>query len=289
VLFAITTLATSVVLLVPFQLGVEGALLAAAAGPIVACIVLARERPVLRRRPGDARGSSQLPALLRVGVPMMAANALRILSRRVDGLVVFALRGAAEAGLYSVALTVSEIALYAPGALAIAAFPKLASLDEGHESGLLVAELHRVTVVVTSGFALALAAAAPVLIPAAFGGEFSGASIPAVLLLLGAPAISTQWFLARALAARARPRTLFWSGAATTVSMLLLDLALVPRFGAAGAAVASGIASAIGCTIALLAVRRHFPGVPLRMWVPGWSDVGRVLRMRSRFRLSRDR
>lgn len=287
-LFAAVTLGSTLVALVLFDMGVEGALLASAVGSLVACIVLARDRHIPRSDRADARVTRQeLLGMVRIGLPMMAANALRLLARRLDGLLVFGLRGAAQAGLYSVALTMSEIALYAPGAVATAAFPKLAELDEGEDAGGLVAELTRVTIVVTALAALALAVASPALLPAAFGDEFSGTVVPAVLLLTGAPAMSTQWLLARALAARGRPETLFWSGAVTTVSMLALDLVLVPPFGAAGAAAASGVASVIGCAMTVVGVRRHAPGVPLRSYVPGPSDLRRVVRLTSTLRASR--
>jgi peptidoglycan biosynthesis protein MviN/MurJ (putative lipid II flippase) len=92
--------------------------------------------------------------------------------------------------------------------------------------------------------------------------------------------------LSRALAARGDPNVLFWSFATNLVTMLVVDIALIPVLGAVGAAIGSVVAPAAGVAVCARAYRRR--GVSLRQFVPGAADVGRVrdlaLRGLGRFR-----
>lgn len=289
--FAATTAAASVLLVTVLGTGAQGALVALLAGPIVGCVLLAWQQPRHSMPSGTARAvrtvRTELAHLLPVGAPMMAADFLRSLLRRADVLVVYALADAAAAGIYSVAVTFGELALYAPAAVATATFPTVARFADEQDAGRFVAEVTRGSIVVAGVAAVPLAAVSPILLPAVFGPGFAGSVVPGVVLVLGSVIMSVQWVLARSAGARGRPEVLFRSYLLATVTMLALDLALVPSLGPTGAALAAVLGAGAGCVVVIIDLRRGDSGVPLRTLVPTPSDAARIVRFLKALRRSR--
>ncbi len=70
------------------------------------------------------------------------------------------------------------------------------------------------------------------------------------MLIPGGILWSAQWLLCRAAAARGAPNALLVSFAVSFTVMTVIDLALIGRFGAVGAAVASLVAPGVGLLVA---------------------------------------
>lgn len=210
-----------------------------------------------------------------MGILLEASVVLGALAQRVDLVLVYSLVDEAAAGRYAVALTLGQLSGYAAGALVTAVFPRLANFEPTEAAALtLRASRTSLALVLLSG--ILLAPAIPILVPMMFGGEFSDAIGPALLLLLGAVPFSVQGVLTRAAAALGSPSIPFLSYGTTLVTMILLDFLLIPWAGTIGAAAASVAASASGLAICLLWFRRRFPGT-LRDLLPRQGDFVEVI------------
>jgi O-antigen/teichoic acid export membrane protein len=228
-----------------FRYNVLGAVLAALLGTGAAALTLLIITWSSGVRIRAAHSERFISEGLRYARPVFLSSLLVITTARVDLFVVLGLRGAAEAGLYSVALTTSHLTWYAPAALSAAAFPRLAGLGSA-EARALVARLVRISALVSAISAVLLALLVPMLLPELYGQGFRAAVTSTLILLLAGFLGAVQWTLSRALSAAGRTRSVPESYLWTLVSMVALDLLLVPQWGLDGAAVAAVAASLCG-------------------------------------------
>lgn len=171
---------------------------------------------------------------------------------RADLLVVNHFRGAAEAGVYSVASQFALLLMLLPGVIATLIFPRVTrEQDARGETTCLV---NRYTTFIMF---LCCLAAAPLslLLPLIYGSAFSDATKLLLILLPGVYLIGLESVLVQHFNALGLPRAipLYW--VATLALNLVLVFALVPRYGAQGAAIASSISYAV--IFALVAFHFH--------------------------------
>ena len=252
-----------------FHLGAAGALLAAVLGSgsaLLVTLVLIRRSGLSLRPQWDA---SYLKRATRFGAALQFSNLLVLLTARIDLVLVYRLSTAAEAGSYSIALTVGSLVGAVPIAISYASFPRLSLLGE-REAGALTAQVFRVGIASALVAAAGLAVVTPFAVPIVFGQPYAGAVGPTLLLIPGGVLWSAQWLLCRAAAARGAPAALLVSFAVGFSIMVSLDLVLIPPLGAMGAALASLVAPCVGVTIAWLFHRKLTPG--WRVFVPRASD-----------------
>ncbi|MGH9265390.1 MAG: oligosaccharide flippase family protein [Acidimicrobiales bacterium] len=249
--------------------GMGAAILASVLGAVLGLggTVVVLHRAGIGLRPRFTR--SYLPEAFRLGVALQVSNLLVLLTARLDLLLVYRLGDAAEAGGYSVALTIGALVGSAPIAVSYASFPRLAVLGE-EEAAALTRQVVRVGMASAVFVGALLAAASPVVIPLAFGSEYSPAIVPTLILVPAGILWSGQWLLCRAAAARGVPRPLLVSFATSFLAMLVLDLLLIGPLGAEGAALAAAVSPALGLAIALAFYRRD--GHDLGGFVPRPSD-----------------
>ena len=171
---------------------------------------------------------------------------------RADLLVVNHFRGAAEAGVYSVASQFALLLMLLPGVIATLLFPRVTS--EQDVRGETTCQVSRYTTFVMF---LCCIAAVPfsLLLPLIYGAAFSGATGLLWILLPGIYLMGLESVLVQHFNALGLPLAipLYWL--ATLVLNLFLVFALVPRYGAQGAAIASSISYAM--IFALVALHFH--------------------------------
>ena len=171
---------------------------------------------------------------------------------RADLLVVNHFRGPAEAGVYSVASQFALLLMLLPGVIATLLFPRVtAEQDARGETTCMV------TRYTTFLMFLCCLAAVPfsLLLPVLYGAAFTDATRLLLILLPGVYLIGLESVLVQHFNALGLPRAipLYW--VITLALNLVLVFALVPRFGALGAAVASTISYA--AIFALVALHFH--------------------------------
>jgi O-antigen/teichoic acid export membrane protein len=176
--------------------------------------------------------------MMRYGLKIHLQTVASLLLFRVDLLIVKLFRGAAEAGVYSVASQVALMLMLLPGVIATLLFPRVA--EQQDERGALAARATRHAAFV---MLLICAAAVPAvfLLPWLYGAAFAEASMQSLILLPGVFLVSVGGVLAQHFSGTGLPIALplFWT--ATLLFNTALNFALVPAYGARGAAFASSL------------------------------------------------
>jgi len=198
------------------------------------------------------------------------------LNFRVDQLLVALLASEASLGLYAVGVNASEVLLYMPTAAATALLPIAAATDAAHRTARTL-DTFRSALLGTTGSAVLAAVVGPFLIPAVFGGDFRGAVVPFLLLLPGVIGAVPLAVFTNALVAGSYPGRSSFGPFVSLMTGLALDLALIPTFGASGAAVAASSAFIGGGATALIVYHRAVPFPWRQAFVPERRD-GELLR-----------
>jgi stage V sporulation protein B len=220
---------------------------------------------------------------LSFGIRGQVGNVLQYLGVRLDLLLVPAILNLQLAGVYYVAVRVSDLVGQLATSTASFVFPHVAGQADVRDTEL-TARVTRMTLLVTTAAAVVVAILADSLLRFAFGPVYADGT-PALLVLLAAVVpLSLGRLLAADLKGRGRPGLVSVSGVVAVVATVVLDLVLIPAWGIVGAAVASLIAYSMSATTLLVAYRAVTGGRLARL-VPGLADasdlrslVGRIAR-----------
>jgi O-antigen/teichoic acid export membrane protein len=178
---------------------------------------------------------------------------------RLDVALVALWRSPAEAGLYIVALAVTEVLWVLPNSAAQAIVPRSTSVT----STLDVSRVSRVLVALMAAGGLVIIVAAPAIIPLVFGHSFDGATAAVPFLVVAAIAVGLWKLFSFNLLAQGDPRSRLVTGVAGLVVMVAMDALVIPRLGIAGAAAGSFVAYTAAAALCVGAWRRA-NGVPVR-------------------------
>jgi O-antigen/teichoic acid export membrane protein len=194
---------------------------------------------------------------------------------RLDVVLLDVLRGPTALGHYAVAVGAGEPITYGGVAVALALYPRTAASAAVNPSagGVRTARSLRVVVMLTAVAAAALWIVGPRLLPIMFGSRFEAAGAPLRALLPGVVGMTMFFVLMSDLAGRGKIKTIGVVSLGSTVANVLINLALIPRFGPTGAALASTITywSAALCVLVIFA---RCTGIPiLRCVVPRPRDA----------------
>ena len=180
--------------------------------------------------------ASLLAQMIRYGIKFHIAILAAAIIFRADLLVVNHFRGAAEAGVYSVATQFGMLLMLLPGVIGTLLFPRVtAEQDQQGETTSLVT---RYTTFVTFFCCLA-AVPFSFLLPLIYGAEFTDASRLLLILLPGVYLVGLESVLVQHFNATGLPRIIPVYWVVTLVVNLAVVFWLVPRMGAQGAALAS--------------------------------------------------
>jgi O-antigen/teichoic acid export membrane protein len=184
------------------------------------------------------------------GLRAQVGGILTLLNLRLDFLLISVLTGPAVLGVYAVASKFAELLKIPPLALTYVLYPKYAR--EGQQSAATKArKLLPKAGLLTAGAIVPVWLAATYLIPALYGSDFTGAITPAHIILIGLAPQGIAAVITAFLYGIGRPGLNSWAMAVGLVATVVLDLLLIPRFGAVGAASASAVAYA-SSTLALV-------------------------------------
>lgn len=192
------------------------------------------------------------------GLKGYLANLLQFFNYRLDSLIVNALAGVASVGVYSIAVAMAEVIWYVAGAFGTVMFPHISAADRKDADRVTPIVSRNVWFITLVGV-VAMALLGRWIIGLVFGPALLGAATPLLLLLPGILALSGAKILTSYLSGIGRPVYAAYISGANVVLTVALDLALIPRFGIAGAAAASSIVYTF-TAIALLVVFRKESG-----------------------------
>ena len=174
------------------------------------------------------------------GIRGQIGGMLSLVNLRLDVAILGALVGPGTLGVYAVASKYAEL-LRLPGlAITYVLYPRLAARDRQEASRAVVALLPR-ALVFTVLAAIPLALAVP-LLPRVYGDAFTSAMLPACILLFGLIGEGAAGLVSAYLYAVGRPGANSLALGVSVVVTIVLDLMLIPRYHAVGAAAASAVA-----------------------------------------------
>jgi O-antigen/teichoic acid export membrane protein len=175
---------------------------------------------------------------------------ITLLNLRLDFILLQLLAGPAVLGVYAVASKFAELVKTPGMALTYVLYPRFAR-DGAARAAADARRLMWKATLLTTGVAVVLLAAAGIVIPLVYGSAFASAVVPAQIILLGLTLDGLGGVITGFLYGTGRPglnSLAMGVGLAVTV---VLDLILIPRYGAAGAAAASAVAY-VSSTLALV-------------------------------------
>jgi O-antigen/teichoic acid export membrane protein len=192
------------------------------------------------------------------GLRIKWAEVMKLLSGRIDLLVVAAVLPAAQVGVYSLVLGLREFGMAPLRAYAGILQNLLVDRERtGQDSrGLVLGSL-----ILQSGLSLALCAGAvvcfPFLLPAMYGSRFAGAIIPAILAVCGTAFLSIAGLCWTVFNMSGRPEV---TSAIVTVAGVIappLVFVLAQSHGLNGAAFAGVLTAGITCALSLIVLMRQ--------------------------------
>lgn len=204
---------------------------------------LALQVPSLLRAPGIARPRfGTLRGLIRVGLRYHLGSVALALILRVDILILAPRVDVAQVGIYSLAVTLAELAGVAANAAAQAGVThQLGVSTEDHRVVAFTASLARTTLIIAVFLLVGLLLIAPFAVTAVFGPSFEGTTIAIVCLAPGIVGLALQRPIGLFLTRLERPAYFSAAMAIGLGANVLMNLALIPRLGIVGAGLASSL------------------------------------------------
>lgn len=212
-----------------------------------------------------------MKGLLKYGFQSHVGNVLKDLSYRSDILIIGYFLSPEQVGYYVTAVTVAEVLWIVPDAVGSVLLPRVASLSS-EEAKAFTPAVSRIVMIAVSLLCLVLFLLGRPMIGLAFGEKFLPAVSVLFLLLPGVLALTVWKILANDLIGRGFPTQYSVTSGVALVTMVALDLWLIPRFGIKGAAVASTV-SYVFATLAIVAIYVRTTGNSIRdLVVPSKGD-----------------
>ena len=175
------------------------------------------------------------------GMRGQVGGVITLLNLRLDFILLQVLAGPAVLGVYAIASKFAELVRVPGMALTYVLYPRFARDGATIATGDARRLMGRATLL-TAAISLALLGFAGLVIPAVYGSDFQAAVVPAQIILVGLALDGLGGVITGFLYGIGRPglnSLAMGVGLAVTVA---LDLVLIPRYGATGAAGASAIA-----------------------------------------------
>jgi O-antigen/teichoic acid export membrane protein len=175
------------------------------------------------------------------GFRAQIGGVIMLMNLRLDFILIQLMAGPVVLGVYAIASKFAELVKVLSLALNYVLYPQFAR-DGAEKAAARARRLLPKSVLVTAGAAVPLGLSAGLLIPFAYGSEFAPAVAPAQILLLGLAVDGAAGVLTGYLYGVGRPGLNSWAMGAGLGVTVVLDLLLIPAYGASGAAIASAVA-----------------------------------------------
>ena len=204
-----------------------------AAGLAVALARVAGRRALLPSAPRELRG-----AAARAGVQFHASSVALYLNLKVDLLIVAAMLGATDAGLYSLAVILVDVLFAASQSMSFGAV-ETQTHAPAEQAARYTVDFIRQNVALAFLLAMLATAAAYPAITIIYGSEWAGAVLPFAILTVAIIGLSVETPSRNLLVRIGRPRQVAYVSIAGMVTNVAFNLALIPALGIAGSALAS--------------------------------------------------
>jgi O-antigen/teichoic acid export membrane protein len=194
--------------------------------------------------------------------PMYVGNLVQFLNYRLDVFLVAAFAGLRELGLYALAVTLGQLLWIVSNSAAGVLFPRVASASPD-VAAREAARLARIALLIGVVGAVCLAVVASPFIDIVYGPAYAGSVPPLLALLPGVVALMAASVLASYIAGLGQLRINLIVSIVGLCATVPLDLLLIPRIGAIGAALASTVSYSLS-TVVTVRWAMKLAGLPAR-------------------------
>jgi len=216
-----------------------------------------------------------LARMLGYGLRSYVSCLLAYLIVRSDMLLVNYFLGTAQAGIYAVAVNMTDLLLVFPTAVGTMLFPRISAAP--NDRGSLTAAASRHTAAGMLLLCSAAGALAPLVIRHMFGAPFAQAAAPFRILLPGILALSLEMIFMNDLAGRGLPPVVILVPALGLTANIVLNLLFIPRYGLIAAAASSSLAYGIMLIVAWSAFTRRTAIPAAQCWRMTGGDLRSLL------------
>jgi O-antigen/teichoic acid export membrane protein len=199
-------------------------------------------------------------------------NVVQFFNYRLDVFIVNYFLGTTEVGLYWMAVTIAELLLHVPQTVATLLLPRTAATTE-EEANAFTPKVCRNTLLITTIVALVLFILSKPLIPFVLSEAYGASVVPLRLLMPGVVALSIGKILFSDLAGRGLLQYGAYTSTMSFIVTIICDLLLIPRFGIAGAAMASSLSYGTNGLLALFFHVKVTGNTPIDILIPRKSDL----------------
>ena len=235
-------------------------------------LIVCRDQP---REPVSG-AASPLRSLLSFSIYSYIGDAIQFVTYRADMWIVDAYHGAVDLGIYALAVTLSQLLWILPSTVSSVIFPYVPGMER-KAAGDLAWRIAKLTGLASAVLALVGCLLSMFVVPVIFGEPFRAVPRLMAILTLGVVPYSVAKVLAGYLSGiRALRLNLLLASFGLTIC-LALDLVLIPRGGAVGAALATAVAYSAHSILQVVFFRRTC-GLPWSsLFTSPMADI-RVLR-----------
>ncbi len=184
--------------------------------------------------------------LLKESWPMIFSGFAIMIYMRIDQIMLGQMAGDAAVGIYSAATRISEVWYFIPGAISSSVSPSIYAAKQTSESLYYrrIGQLNRLLTMLSLAIALPMTFLSGTIITTLFGNDYAAAgSVLAIhiwaSLFVFMGVATSSWFIAEGLSQVGMYKTVIGG-----ISNVLLNLFLIPAYGAIGAAIATVISYA---------------------------------------------
>lgn len=209
---------------------------------------------------------------IRFGLRLWVGSLARFLNFRTDQILMGFLATEAALGFYAVAVNVSEVLLYLPSSAATALLPVIARTEHVRRGEETLRAFRSVAFVTAAGVAGAVLLG-PIVLPIVFGDAFDESIIPFLWLLPGTFGFAASAVFSNSLVGSSSPGMSSLGPLVSLTVGFVLDIVLIPQYGATGAAAAASTAFLLGGAAALVVYRRLHPFPWRLLVVPHRGDL----------------
>jgi len=199
--------------------------------------------------------------LLTGSVPMVLSGVVLMVYLRIDQVMLGALATQAEVGLYAAAVRISEVWYFVPSAIVSSVFPGLVALrsTDPEQFERKLQQLYNLLAFLGYAVALPVTFIAPWLVRLLFGSAYQAAA-PLLAVLIWAGLFANLSVVRNAhFIALDWGRSLLWATSLGATANVLLNLLLIPRYGALGAAIATCLSYWVAAHGACYTSRQMWP------------------------------
>lgn len=229
-----------VCLVVLFDIGIPGVILAYAIGPFVLFVIF-MSRIIFKDRINLTFNPPIIKSLISLGLVYAFALVINVLNYSFDVILLDKLSSSYEVGIYSRGSGLAQYLWQIPMILGTIVFARSAIAKDGKAYSLKVVQLMRLSMIAVGLGSLLLFAISPFVIQLLYGVEFFDSIIILRVMLPGIFLLTMFKVMNMDLAGKGKPWVAIKAMGPALVTNISLNILMIPQYGALGAAMASVI------------------------------------------------